>query len=395
MDELQRMQSTEVSPAPPHDAPLLKRAMPGLDVLRGLAVLLVVLYHGLYWFLPPASAADAATVQRYTRIVSWGWLGVTLFFVLSGFLITGILLDTRQHPHYWKNFYTRRLLRIFPALVLLLSWLYFGEHFTWQYVLACLFYLGNLAESMHTPGPIFNPLWSLAVEEQFYLLWPWLAKLLPRRVFAGIAVSCLVVCPALRGISCHTHFALGDPYSMTYLVADNLAMGACVAIFLRSRMATRERARTLCAVLLGAGAVLLAISVPTGWLHRNSPWGCALQSVPFLWLFAGLLILSLLIGERRTVMFWTKPLRGLGYLSYGLYLCHLLPMKWFDQAAARLGRQPGHALSLSYVLFRFVVTFAASIAISFLSRRYYEEFFLRLKRREAPYGKRDRALAGS
>jgi len=359
--------------------------MPGLDALRGVAVLLVVLYHGLYWDLPAGPVADTLAVVRYTRLISWGWLGVTLFFVLSGFLITGILLDTRATQHYWKNFYLRRLLRIFPALVLLLAFLWAFEGFTWQYVLACLAYMGNVTASLGVPGPIYNPLWSLAVEEQFYLVWPWLVRWLPRWAFACVAASCLVVCPLLRGLSFHLHYALGDPHGMTYLIADHLAMGACLALFLRSGHATLARCRWLCVALLSGGALLLAASVPLHWLHRNSLGSCIMQAEPFLWIFTGLLLLALLFGDRPWVLAATRPLRSLGHISYGLYLCHLLPFEWFDHAARHFGRTSGSPLTLAYVGFRFATCFALAVALSTLSRRYYEAYFLRLKRREAPY----------
>src|SRR4051812_27557384 len=93
---------------------LLKPHMPGLDILRGIAILSVVLYHGLFWgplLSPPRNTIWARLAGAFT----FGWLGVFLFFVLSGFLITGILLDSRQQPFYWRNFYVKRALRILPA----------------------------------------------------------------------------------------------------------------------------------------------------------------------------------------------------------------------------------------------------------------------------------------
>jgi len=111
---------------------MLKREMPGLDALRGVAVLAVVFYHGLHWWLPPAISISPG-VKYLSLLASPGWLGVNLFFVLSGFLITGILLDTRTHPNYWKSFYTRRALRILPLYLVTLLILRFYSGVSWMY----------------------------------------------------------------------------------------------------------------------------------------------------------------------------------------------------------------------------------------------------------------------
>jgi len=118
--------------------------MPGLDVLRGIAILSVFFFHGLKWYLPLGALAGAH-VRQIGQAVSFGWLGVNLFFVLSGFLITGILLDTRTKENYWSSFYIRRFLRIAPLYLVVLAILKFALNCTWDYVILCLLYLANFA----------------------------------------------------------------------------------------------------------------------------------------------------------------------------------------------------------------------------------------------------------
>src|SRR5262245_13745 len=169
--------------------------VPALDGLRGLAILPVMLTHFV-------SDGDLSPVSKVDEIVSatltLGWVGVELFFVLSGFLITGILLDSRGAPHYFRNFYIRRTLRIFP--------LYYGFLALWLGVLPLFYkwpndvlkvvsipvspvwswaYLTNIVQALHDDwraGPPYTThFWSLAIEEQFYLVWPTVVFLFSRR----------------------------------------------------------------------------------------------------------------------------------------------------------------------------------------------------------------------
>ena len=166
--------------------------MPGLDVLRGIAILSVYLYHALAWAVPyrvpmtPSARAMGTALQA-------GWLGVNLFFVLSGFLITGILVDTRDRKDYFKTFYVRRALRILPLYVLVLVVFKVAHGATWTYIIVCLLYLANFAPALHVSGPTLSPLWSLAVEEQAYLIWPIVVQRLRLRTLGVICVAgCLI-----------------------------------------------------------------------------------------------------------------------------------------------------------------------------------------------------------
>jgi peptidoglycan/LPS O-acetylase OafA/YrhL len=356
--------------------------MPGLDVLRGIAILSVFFFHGLKWYLPLGAWAEPQ-VRLIAQAVSFGWLGVNLFFVLSGFLITGILLDTRTKKNYWSGFYIRRFLRIVPLYLVVLAILKVALNCTWAYVILCLFYLANFALEFRIPGPGYGPLWSLAVEEQFYLVWPFLVRRLRLRALATLCVVGIVLSPVLRAISVSNSLVLGSPYVTTWLICDNLFYGALLAIFLRTAAATEQRVAQLTVVSGGLGAVLLGAGFSFHLLSRGTAAGAAFQPIPFLLIFSSMLLVSLRFGDHPTVYRALAPIRFFGYISYGFYLFHTLGFFAFDWATEHLGvrlETPG----IGFVLFRFVTVGACLTLFCYLSRRYFEGYFLRFKDRLAP-----------
>jgi peptidoglycan/LPS O-acetylase OafA/YrhL len=358
--------------------------MPGLDAIRGVAILSVLLYHGLYWDLlqtPPVHSL----AEKISGLMTFGWLGVFLFFVLSGFLITGILLDSKQKHHYWRNFYVRRLLRILPAFLLTLFVLRVWMHVTWLYVLVCLANMANLAGMLHISGPVYGVFWSLAVEEQFYLGWPWLVKGFSRRHFAYFAIGSVALSPLLRYVSASGILPLGDVHGMTWLISDNLAMGALIALLLRSRWGKIEHVRRIAWTSFIAGLSLLVAGLPFGILHRTNLFGSALQTVPFEFMFAGLLLFSLMVGDRPTIYSWTRPLRFMGYISYSLYLYHILVFGFTDRVLQRFGF--GRYWSAWQWVARFAGEATLATLLAYLSRRYFEQFFLFMKAQLSPAAK--------
>jgi peptidoglycan/LPS O-acetylase OafA/YrhL len=375
--------TTEFSPPPatPYHSPLLKREMPGLDALRGVAVLSVVLYHGLHWWLPP-SISISPGARLLSLIASPGWLGVNLFFVLSGFLITGILLDTRTRPNYWKSFYTRRVLRILPLYLVILLILRFYSGVSWIYFVLCLFYMANFASARFGMG--YGPLWSLAVEEQFYLVWPFLVRRLRPRWLAIVCLGSLFLSPLLRYLSVSRIVPMGNPYSATWLVTDNLAAGTLIAILLRTPLATLSRVRSL---TLGVGLLSMALLIGGFRLHimnKTTALGAAFQPEPFILLFSALLLLSLQYGNHPRIFRLTRPLRFYGYISYGLYLFHVLGFSVYQDLFSDFNH-PLPVLTAGLLLLRLCGVLAAVTVFCFLSRRYFEEYFLRLKDRLVPY----------
>ena len=165
-----------------------------LDGLRGLAVLAVVLYHAT--LLAPGTGATGRTLLAAARL---GWAGVDLFFVLSGFLITRLLVESRGADNYFRVFYARRLLRIFPLyyvslLVLVLLFRVPGGESLWYWL-----YASNVKATLSGwPSAPLSHFWSLAVEEQYYLVWPLAVSLLSRRALVSLCAGLVVLVPAAR-----------------------------------------------------------------------------------------------------------------------------------------------------------------------------------------------------
>ena len=307
------------------------------------------------------------------------WLGVNLFFIISGFLITGILLDTRTRENYWSSFYVRRMLRIMPLFVVMLAILHFTMHLHWTYVGLCLLYGANLFIFIPGIGPHYGPFWSLAVEEQFYLIWPLLVVRLSRRALTLVCLAIMLVTPLLRAFSVN-HPALGDSYNTTWLVWDNLAWGGLIAIFLRSQLATSRAVRNLTLTLGAGGLIALTMLSKFDLLSRRTPAGAAVQVIPFLMIFTVVLLLALRFGDRPNILRWTAPLRFFGYISYGLYLIHYMIYDLYDAIPYNANRPS----SLHNTLARFSWGFAISFVLAILSRRYFEQFFLKLKEKLVP-----------
>jgi peptidoglycan/LPS O-acetylase OafA/YrhL len=356
--------------------------MPGLDVLRGVAVLSVFAFHGLKLHLPEA-ASMGPYVRQLGSTVSFGWLGVNLFFLLSGFLITGILIDTRKRTNYWKSFYLRRVLRIMPLYLVVLVVIRLANGSSWLYIFLCLVNLANFA-NLRMPGEAYGPLWSLAVEEQFYLVWPFVVRRLSLRALGAICIVGILITPILRALSVANILPLGDAYSTTWLVCDNLFYGALLAIFLRSAYSTERRVRFFTAISGGVGVLLMGMGWKLHWMSRVTPAGGAFQSIPFLLIFCCVLLLALQFGARPMIFRVTTPLRFFGYISYGFYLLHVIAFSFFDELWARF-RGPVGTLRVEFVLARFVVVTIGVTIVCWVSRRYFEEYFLRFKDKLVPY----------
>lgn len=227
----------------------------------------------------------------------------------------------------------------------------------------------------------YPPLWSLAVEEHFYIFWPAVVYKLTRKRLTIVILAICAMEPVLRAIS----FRLGyvDGLGMyTWLVADGLATGGLLAILLRTS-ASRKMIAVISATLLGGGFLLAGVGRPFGVLTRERMLGAVFQETLIDAVFAGLLLLVLLLGTgpaRRYVN--SSVLRFLGYISYGLYLIHQLVFWNYDKLCRRFwpSLQPTSD-HFGLVVLRFAVGAGVAIAVSYFSRTYFEERFLRLKDR--------------
>ncbi|HEY1262282.1 MAG TPA: acyltransferase, partial [Terriglobales bacterium] len=185
---------------------ILRPFMPELDSVRGVAILMVVLFHGFGVPYGPNSAHGL--LRLFAVATQQGWAGVNLFFVLSGFLITGILLDTKERPRYYSRFYYRRSLRILPAyyalllilLVVPLTGWFANRHISWKFVGLSAVYLSNVTTFFGVREQ-YGVLWSLAVEEHFYLIWPTAIKLLSKRGVLALGAMVLALVPLFRVVA--------------------------------------------------------------------------------------------------------------------------------------------------------------------------------------------------
>ena len=285
---------------------LLRPIMPELDSLRGVAVLLVLFFHG---FASPADAYKFSGAARlFFAAAVGGWTGVNLFFVLSGFLITGILFDSTSRPDYYSRFYIRRALRILPAFYLLLlllsvlprTGLFEQRHVGWPFILLSFFYLANFTTLFGVPGQ-YAVLWSLAVEEHFYLLWPWIIRKLSSRAAMWCAAAIVLACPALRACTYMLGYQFGARY--TWLVADGLALGSIFALLARQWSDQRAGTRKFVFICLSLAITLFVVGTPLGiWRASTSFFGGVFRPMAINFFYAALLGTALLIG--------TSPLNG-------------------------------------------------------------------------------------
>lgn len=355
--------------------------MPELDCLRGLAIAMVLLFHG---FASRYSTEGLSGIPRlFVQMVSPGWAGVNLFFALSGFLITGILLDSQHQARYYRNFYVRRALRILPAyyaLLVLLALL--GRHgildqkFSWAFLGMSVIYLSNMSPLLGVPMQ-FGVLWSLSVEEHFYLFWPLVVRNVSRNIVGIMAVLITVGASFARVAA----FWLGYDYfgHYTWLVADALALGALLAVLARGSFGTRW-GMTIVALVAFLGGILLVL---IGHLFHPALAGGSLDITALNLLCTAVVALSLVLGTGPwNVLFQNRPLKFLGEISYGLYLIHMLVFNVFDNLQEHFfPHTPTFKGRIDVMVVRFITCGAIAIAVATLSRRFFEEPFLRLKDR--------------
>lgn len=345
--------------------------MPGLDVLRGIAILGVVTYHASAT-LPKAILQGFPELQWLQRGFEFGRYGVHLFFVLSGFLISGILLDSKEGSSYYKDFYVRRVLRILPAYLLMVAVLRFSRTISSRYVIVCLFYLCNMSKLLGTPNE-YGPLWSLSVEEQFYAVWPVCVRHLRQ---ARLLLTCWLIifgAPILRYLLQFAPPALSDIHYKTWVVADFFAAGALLAVYVRSEVSpTRLRNSSL--ILIGCGVLSLLLQGLVLVHYLGPKAASAIELSPFVVLFSGMLLFSFCYPQI------TKPVLGrllglLGEISYGLYLVHQFIFSRVQVVSRTLEiGHPRFGILLSVAL-ELVLAFVVAL----ISRRTVEAWFLRLK----------------
>jgi peptidoglycan/LPS O-acetylase OafA/YrhL len=371
----------------------LRGHMPVLDGVRGLAVLMVLVFHFVSNTLPTNSVERAIV-----GVTNYGSYGVDLFFVLSGFLITGILYDAHNEPHYFRNFYMRRFLRIFPlyygvlALVFFVAPLipllrgstldYLVDRQAWAWLYAVNIYIGRAEDWSFS---YLDHFWSLAIEEHFYLFWPLVVFLLARRPRALIAVSLATSLGAMtaRLIGSLMGLSWWTTYVLTPFRLDGLALGAFLAVMARQPEGVERLARPLPRVVVVVGGLLAVTYVWTVLVsHQGLELVLPVRAALILMLLACLLMWALIAPKRSAIsrFFRSRSMVFLGTYSYGLYVYHhfisyYLTINRTELELARWLGSHGAAVALQATLGA-----SASLAVAYLSYELFEKRFLRLKR---------------
>jgi peptidoglycan/LPS O-acetylase OafA/YrhL len=354
---------------------------PSLDGLRGMAILFVMLYHFHFVFRD-----DSGFGYWIFRVFNFGWCGVDLFFVLSGFLITGILLDAKGRTGYFRNFYIRRALRIFPLYYLFLlavigllypfssRSLHFGPWTFWY-----LTYLSNWKEN-HGFGDLFlSHLWSLAVEEQFYLVWPLAIWITPKRGFPVVCVSAIVTAPVLRFAMLAHGSDAESIYRLTLTRMDALAMGALVAWLFRSHywLLLKKNAALVALISLLGVAITFTVDQGPEWGGLIITFGDSL----LILLFASVVVLCI---RESSLAAWLSIswIRQLGRYSYSMYLFQEIVTLGFTPKILRFaeGSSSPFVIKLLFIPAAMAVTFVCGV----LSWKLLEQRVLVLKDRLAP-----------
>jgi len=374
------------------------RQIPALDGLRGLAILLVMLFHQT--LIKPGNAISL-TDDVFSRIVEFGWSGVDLFFVLSGFLITGILFDAKGRAHYFRNFYARRTLRIFPLYyaVLVLSLVIlpnlpaglvpadkvasFGRiegDEIWYWL-----YLSNfsIAKAGMWRHGILDISWSLAIEEQFYLIWPTVVYFLGRVALMRVCVGLILLAPVIRA----TLLWLGaDPlavYCVTPARMDLLAAGGFLALLARDPVGLEARLPWARAGVAAGIASLAGILVWRGELDAMDPVVQVVGYSLIALLYASLLVLTVQSrpGTALHGFFTSRGMRMFGRYSYALYLFHL-PLRAVirDSVYHRTDFLVLFGSQIPGQLIFYVAATALALVFALASWYLFESHLLRLKR---------------
>jgi peptidoglycan/LPS O-acetylase OafA/YrhL len=365
--------------------------IPELDGIRGIAILSVLIYHLFSYSMDKGSWTGAA--HLLARLTGHGARGVDLFFVLSGFLITGILLDTRGDPHFFRNFYARRALRILPLYYSVLLVMFLAYPQSTKFVALSFFHLSNIAPILGIVM-VNGALWSLAVEEHFYLCWPQAVRWLSLR---GTAVTAGLICvaePVIRGLSFH-HVSSVFPYSWFRL--DGLALGALIACAFRSKFYSIRNAR-IAAIGLAALAIVSEIAGTPFFIRDHNKLFGAIFEFPAANLLCAALVIwaAAMTGTKQVGILRAKPLWILGDLSYCLYLVHMIVMDAYDATIHALHLQA--ASSLTGVVIRAAIVIGASVVVAMMTRKLIEQPALSLKRyfnANAPARTKDSADAES
>jgi peptidoglycan/LPS O-acetylase OafA/YrhL len=343
-----------------------------LDGVRGLAALMVFFHHVCFTSIP---AGNWSWPVRLLRTLSaQGSYGVDLFFVLSGFLITSLLLEARPRPAYYRDFYWKRALRILPLYVICLVGVLLLVPGSRDFVILSALFLSNFAHVLHVQGG--GPFWTLAIEEQFYLLWPTVVRRLAIGALRRWAIVIGVGAILLRLIA--AVFGHRD-YYFTFFHCDGLAWGAYLACWFSQRDAAKRNTRTenyAAAIVFVPSVVLFAIVPGNAPSLRELAFAACLRQTGVALLAAAMIAFLITnAGARYLAVLRAGMLPFFGLISYAMYMLHFYVMEFYDRwrGAPQVGND------LAYTL-RFASVLGATIALCLVSRYVIELPAISLRR---------------
>jgi peptidoglycan/LPS O-acetylase OafA/YrhL len=360
-----------------------------LDGLRGIAIILVIFVHSFKY------EGNSLFGRGLNIVARSGWVGVTLFFVLSGFLITGILLDTKYKRHYFRDFFVRRSLRIFPLYFLFLLLYFFVAPHVFSPAqlpqpipedrIYYWFYLSNMKEWLSGAAnsiPALDPLWSLAVEEQVYLFWPFLIRFVPNRRLLVVLVGIMIFSFGWRFATRLTAASISLSYGWAPANLEAFAAGGIVAWLSRESGGLLKR----WAPRFVLASISFILGMWVGQRHFNF-WEAPVQMLTLgisglSICFSSLIAYSVTSEDRSLLnrLLASSWLRWIGKYSYAIYLFHsviielLIPI--FFPAKDNIIQ--GQDLSKSLILTGLTLLFSCGLAC--LSWYAWESQFLRLKK---------------
>lgn len=358
-----------------------------LDGIREMAIISVMLYH----FSQPIQHMSGLSggAELFARMLEGLWVGVDFFFVMSGFLITSILLKTRGDQAYFKNFYVRRLLRIFPLFyAVLLVMLVIGPALSgkvdamtqsmqdnafwfWTYLINWrIAYEGN-----------FNAfgggyMWSLAVEEQFYMLWPLVVYYGYRHLFT-VSVALLAGLTLVKLALAYSGVPGASLYTMTLTHMDGLLIGSAAAAWYANRDIQAPFPLMSKALLLPAVVVIVAVmGLESGWIFYKTSTNLAIGLMSLLMCALMIAVLRCSEDHIMTKMFTLKPVMFCGKLCYGLYLLHQpVGVVVSDLFVAQIQQSP-----VLWTIITLLISTSLSLLVAWVSFHLFEKQFLKLKR---------------
>ncbi len=331
-----------------------------LDGVRGIAALMVFFHHVCFTSIEPAGWGTS--VRLLYKLSVLGATGVDLFFVLSGFLITSLLIQARKASSYYRDFYWKRVLRILPLYIVCLLGVFFFIPGSDKYVLLSALFVANFAWMFHVAS--VGPFWTLAIEEQFYLLWPTVVRrrsvdqLRRGAICIGIGAVVLRLIAAVFG---HHN------YYFTFFHCDGLAFGAFQACWFYQRDTSKaisaKESRSIYAGLF-LGVALLAILMLPGTQLRTTAFLAAANQTGITLLYGS--FIAFLIshtGQRSLAVLRSPLLTFFGLISYAMYMIHSYVLMFYEHLRGPM--QPGD--NTAYAA-RFLAIFFGTIMLSLLSR---------------------------